>query len=112
MKILILMKGEKMALGQQAFDREFIEIYKETIEKALQIQKKKNETYNGKTVSYKDYASIDNFYFAQMWNKMLRIKSIVGGSKANFESLEDSLIDLINYAAFFAAEINMNKLDE
>ena len=112
MKILTLMKGVKMALGQQAYDREFIEIYKETIEKALQIQKKKNETYNGNTVSYKDYASVDNFYFSQMWNKILRIKSIIRGSKTNFESLDDSLVDLINYTAFFAAEINMNKLNE
>ena len=100
MKILILMKGEKMALGQQAFDREFTEIYKETIEKALQIQKKKNETYNGKTVSYKDYASIDNFYFSQMWNKMLRIKSVMEQMETrdstNFESVQDSCVDLIN----------------
>ena len=38
-------------------------------------------------------------------NKILRIKSIMSGSKVNYESLEDSLIDLINYTAFCYAEI-------
>ena len=35
---------------------------------------------------------------------MLRIISIVKGSKNNYESLEDSLIDLINYAKLAYAE--------
>ena len=81
----------------------------EALASAHEIQKKKNKTYNGKSVSYKDYTAINNFYFAQMWNKILRIKSIVKGSEINFESLNDSLIDLINYTAFFYAETNMKK---
>lgn len=98
-----------MASVQQEFDSKFISKYREAIEKAVAIQQKKNETYNGNSVSYKDYTSINNFYFAQMWNKILRIKSITQGSDVNFESLEDSLVDLINYTAFFYAEIAVSK---
>ena len=105
------MKGEKMDSAQQAYDKKFKLLYKEAVSNAIEIQKQKNETYNGDSVSYQDYASIDNFYFAQMWNKILRIKSIVSGSKNNFEGLQDSLVDLINYTAFFYAETKLKDND-
>lgn len=39
--------------------------------------------------------------FDTMWGKMLRIQSILeSGSNPNFESVEDSFKDLINYASF------------
>ena len=94
-----------MASVQQTINKKFIDHYKKAINKALDVQCNKQQTYNGDSVTYKDYISIDNFYFAQMWNKILRIKSIMSGSKVNYESLEDSLIDLINYTAFCYAEI-------
>ena len=100
-----------MDLAQQEYDKKFKLLYKEAINNAMQIQKQKNETYNGDSVSYKDYASINNFYFAQMWNKILRVKSIVSGSKNNFEGLQDSLIDLINYTAFCYDETKLKDKD-
>lgn len=93
----------------ETFDDKFIAEFKLAITKAMVIQRDKNKTYNGSNVSYKEYTSVPNFYFAQMWNKMLRIKSIVQGSEVNFESLEDSLVDLINYTGFYFAEIRLNK---
>ena len=69
------------------------------------------ETYNGDSVSYEDYTSLNNFYIYQLWNKMLRIISIIKGSKNNYESLEDSLIDLINYAKLAYAEQKVKRED-
>jgi len=82
----------------------FIKHIEEANHKAELIRKQKMETYNGDSVSYNEYTSLDNFYIYQLWNKMLRIVSIVKGSKNNYESLEDSLIDLINYAKLAYAE--------
>lgn len=93
-------------MGQQANikQKRFINYLEEANTKAESIRKKKMETYNGDEVMYEDYISLPNFYVYQLWNKMLRIISIVKGSNNNFESLEDSLIDLINYAKLAYAE--------
>ena len=82
----------------------FVSYIQEANDKAEIIRKKKMQTYNGESVSYSMYTKLDNFYIYQLWNKMLRIISIISGSKNNFESLEDSLIDLINYAKLAYAE--------
>tara|TARA_Y100001963_G_scaffold30322_1_gene41466 strand:- start:1894 stop:2199 length:306 start_codon:yes stop_codon:yes gene_type:complete len=82
----------------------FVSYIEEANSRAELIRKQKMETYNGSQVGYDEYTSLDNFYIYQLWNKMLRIISIVKGSKNNYESLEDSLIDLINYAKLAYAE--------
>ena len=89
----------------------FIKCIEEANHKAELIRKQKMETYNGDSVSYEDYTSLNNFYIYQLWNKMLRIISIIKGSKNNYESLEDSLIDLINYAKLAYAEQKVKRED-
>lgn len=42
-------------------------------------------------------------------NKLNRITSLVKGNKNNFESLEDSLIDLANYSIMFLIELRKHK---
>lgn len=93
-------KEEIKALAQQEFDKLFIAFYKEAIAKAIDIQKEKNATYNGDSISYKEYTLMKEMYPSLLYGKSLRMVSILQGSKVNFESLEDTMIDMINYAAF------------
>tara|TARA_R110002020_G_scaffold441223_3_gene651961 strand:- start:166 stop:387 length:222 start_codon:yes stop_codon:yes gene_type:complete len=72
----------------------------------------KNETYNGNKISYEDYTKIPEMYPALLYGKVLRMVSIMQGSKNNFESMEDTLIDMINYAAFTYATFKMKDLDD
>ena len=101
-----------MDLVQPEFDKKFIRHYKEAINKAVAIQAKKNATYNGNTVSYEDYIKLDNYYAGLLYGKALRLVSILKGSPNNFESLEDTLVDMINYAGFTYATIMMEKGDK
>tara|TARA_R110002020_G_scaffold56770_2_gene156825 strand:+ start:2397 stop:2714 length:318 start_codon:yes stop_codon:yes gene_type:complete len=84
--------------------KQFISFIQEANDKAEEIRHKKMQTYNGKNVMYEDYISLNNFYIYQLWNKMLRIISISKGSNNNFESIEDTLLDLINYSKLAYAE--------
>lgn len=48
------------------------------------------------------YFPFGTMSYAQMiWTKALRFKSVAEQKKQNFESLEDTALDLINYASFF-----------
>ena len=43
--------------------------------------------------------------------KYLRIRSVAGQEEANFESLEDSLIDMINYCAMYGAWLENQRIE-
>ena len=95
------------------FDIKFKKYYKEAFSIANEIHDKKNETYNGDIVTYKDYLKIPNLYHGMVWNKCLRMVSLLNGSKSNFEALEDTLIDLLNYVAFaYAASMIQNEKEK
>lgn len=77
---------------------------------AAQLQERKGADYNGATTSVQQA----DYYPRGVWSildivhaKYLRMVSVLEnmeqGGKANFESVEDSAIDLINYASFLAA---------
>ena len=77
---------------------------------AAQLQEKKGQDYNGAQTSIEQ----NDYYPRGVWSildivnaKYLRMVSVLEqmeqGGKANFESVEDSAIDLINYASFLAA---------
>lgn len=70
----------------------------------ISIAKKQIDTYISKNA---DYGSAThelflqygiNYYLIMIEQKLLRIKSIAKSNKPNNESLEDSLLDLSNYA--------------
>ena len=111
-KDLIIKSADQVDLVQPEFDKKFIRHYKEAINKAVAIQAKKNATYNGNTVSYEDYIKLDNYYAGLLYGKALRLVSILKGSPNNFESLEDTLVDMINYAGFTYATMMMEKGDK
>lgn len=77
---------------------------------AAELQEKKGQDYNGAQTSIEQ----NDYYPRGVWSildvvnaKYLRMVSVLEqmeqGGKANFESVEDSAIDLINYASFVAA---------
>ncbi len=86
---------------------ESVKVLQECIE--LQLRKSRDYQNPNSTVKQADYypngvITIHDIMHA----KMLRIKSVMEASQSaeynpNFESLEDSAKDLINYASFFVA---------
>lgn len=77
---------------------------------AADLQERKGADYNGTQTSVQQA----DYYPRGVWSildvvnaKYLRMVSVLEqmeqGGKANFESVEDSAIDLINYASFIAA---------
>ena len=89
-------------------ERESVKVLKECIE----LQQKKSRDYQNPNSSIKQadyYPSVCLTILEIMHAKMLRMRSVIEamqndpGYAPNFESLEDSAKDLINYASFFAA---------
>ena len=81
----------------------------ETLARCHALMQEKAEDYTGKSsVQMADYypRGIATIYDI-MWAKMLRIKSVMEQMETrdseNFESIQDSCVDLINYATFFVA---------
>jgi len=76
----------------------------EILKEAAELKIKKSKDYQGGQWSEKDYFPFgDQSYIHMMWTKMLRIRSVAERSDVNFESLEDSLLDMINYSAMYIA---------
>jgi len=99
----------KKSLGLYVNDQTIPEPMR-VLQECIEVMKKKADDYqNGNsTVKQADYYphGIQSLY--DMVNtKRLRVKSLMdkqlAGGEANFEGLEDSLKDLINYAAFSVA---------
>ena len=76
------------------------------------LKEQKSKDYQGSQWAESDYFPYGHqSYLHMMWTKMLRIRSVAEreGDDVNFESLEDSLIDMINYSAMYAAWIENEK---
>ena len=87
-----------------------IDIMKEAIE----LKERKSKDYQGSQFSETDYFPFGHHsYIHMLHTKMLRIRSVAEqeGSQ-NFESLTDSLIDMINYAAMYASWVENTKPSE
>lgn len=74
------------------------------LDECKELQLKKSQDYQNPKSTVKQAMhyrrGVDSIYDT-MWGKMLRIRSILeSGSDTNFESLEDSFKDLINYSSF------------
>lgn len=81
------------------------------LKQCAEIQAKKGQDYqnpNSRVKQAQYYPRGCQTIHDIMTGKMLRMQSVMeamenGNYEANFESLEDSAIDLINYASFFVA---------
>lgn len=76
----------------------------EILKEAADLKIKKSKDYQGGKWKESDYFPFkDQSYIHMMWTKMLRIRSVAEKQDVNFESLEDSLLDMINYSAMYIA---------
>lgn len=76
----------------------------EILKEAAELKVKKSKDYQGGMWKEKDYFPFGSqSYIHMMWTKMLRIRSVAEKQDVNFESLEDSLLDMINYSAMYIA---------
>ena len=80
------------------------------LEEAADLQRKKGEDYNNKVSHIKqaDYyprgvMTILDIIYAKVLRMYSVLETMEAGGKVNFESVEDSGIDLINYASFLVA---------
>jgi len=88
--------------------------YLAAIKPAMDVVVKKGEDYNNKA-SIHDYFPLgDASYFQMMFIKVLRLKSLISKNGVpNFDSKLDTVIDLINYAVFYAEYLqSLEKPDE
>lgn len=81
------------------------------MEEAIALKKRKSADYQGSQFTQDDYFIYGHTsYLHMLHTKMLRIRSVAEQEDTNFESLEDSLIDLINYSAMYASAVRRNKV--
>lgn len=93
--------------------------YLEALAKAAKVVIKKTDDYNNGANDF-NHANRDSYFpfgiksYAQMIHvKSQRLVSLANEEKTpNFESIEDSLIDLINYAAFYIGGSDNEKLEK
>ena len=77
-----------------------IDIMKE----AIALKERKSIDYQGSKWSEADYFPFGNeSYMHMIHTKYLRMRNVMDSNEVNFESLEDTLIDMINYSAMYAA---------
>lgn len=80
---------------------------------AAALKEQKSADYQGGMFTEADYFPFgDQSFIHMLWTKMLRIRSVAEQEDQNFESLEDSLMDMINYAAMYAAWIENRKMED
>ena len=87
-------------------ERESVKVLREAIE--LQLKKSQDYQNPSSRVVQADYYPNGVYSILDIMNaKVLRIYSVLdamqAGDKVNFESVEDSCVDLINYSSFMAS---------
>jgi predicted HAD superfamily Cof-like phosphohydrolase len=79
----------------------------------LRITKSQDYQSDGSNISLEEYFPFGDESYVHMINqKCLRVRSCVSSSSTkgpNFESLQDSLVDLINYSSFYYEYLEKNK---
>jgi len=99
---------------------EYLEFHRGMCNKMVMITKMKNEDYTGKTndpfanfsnVSACGGGSAEQGFLFRMNDKMMRVSSFVerGELFVKDESVEDTLLDLANYAVLFAGFIRSER---
>ncbi len=83
--------------------------------RASEIRRRKGEDYNGQQIEIKDYFPFGHFSYGQMIHlKSLRMISLVRligeGKEPNFDGILDTLLDLVNYCAFYGEALEKNEL--
>lgn len=79
------------------------------LHEAAELKQRKSEDYQGGSWSEEDYFPFGHqSYMHMIHTKYLRMRNIMEADSTNFESLDDTLIDMVNYAAMYAAWVRNN----
>ena len=85
-----------------------VERFKEIVKEMTELFEKKNSNYgNSFSKLYDELGGISGL--VPLYNKLHRATSLVKGESNNFESLEDTFIDLANYAIMNLIELRKRK---
>ncbi len=85
----------------------------QVLKEAAALKERKSQDYQGSIWSEEDYFPFaEKSYIHMLWTKMLRIRSVAEQEDTNFESLTDSLDDMINYSAMMSAYIQNKQMKE
>jgi len=80
------------------------------LKEAQELKERKSKDYQGSKFTEEDYFPFGHLSYQHMLiTKMLRIQSVSEQQDTNFESLYDSLIDMVNYAAMYGAWVKNNE---
>ena len=85
------------------------------LKEAAELKEKKQADYQGDMWTEEDYFPYGNkSYMHMIHTKYLRMRSLAENEdkEINFESLEDTLIDMAVYCAMFAAYLENKKIDK
>ena len=81
------------------------------MQEAIDLKLRKSKDYQGGRWQEEDYFPFGHkSYLHMIHTKYLRIMNVSEQEATNFESLEDSLIDMINYCAMYAAWLENEKV--
>lgn len=88
--------------------------YAECLAKAIHLKRKKSHDYNSGGINKFDYNLHGNITcLDDIWKKVLRLRSLIdSGAAPTNESVEDTLIDIINYSADFYAYLQYQKMKQ
>ena len=82
------------------------------LKEAAELKERKSKDYQGGMWTEEDYFPFGHqSYIHMLWTKMLRIRSVAEQTDTNFESLADSLDDMINYSAMYSAWVQNKDQD-
>ena len=85
------------------------------LHEAAKLKERKQADYQGEMFKEEDYFPFGNkSYIHMIHTKYLRMRSLAEteNKKINFESLEDTLVDMAVYCAMFAAYLENKKMKE
>ena len=77
-------------------------------QQAFDLSEIKARDYQSKSFKREDYFPFERLSYLQMiWIKVMRLRNLIENNKPTLhESLKDTLLDLINYAAFFVEHLD------
>lgn len=86
-----------------------VEEFKKIVDEMLDIYEKKNSNYgNSFGKAFEELGPISGV--TRMYDKMNRIIALTKGTENNYESLEDTFIDMANYAIMNLIEMKYQKI--
>jgi hypothetical protein len=97
--------------------KQFIENSESLLNRCLEMLKKKNSDYANDTSPFANFeysselAGIEKYQsiLQLLGMKLSRIRELMSGKEPNYESLEDSILDAINYLIILNSVVKDNK---